>query len=185
MVCASNQNRSMEAHAMLKKHDFTVSSFGVGAHVKLPGPSQKEPNSYPFGTPYAQIYEDLVRKSPDLYTRNGLLRMLQRNMGVKTAPERFQDNRDIFDVVVTFEERVMEQVVEDLHRRPQALTRPVLVVNLDVKDSHEEAALAAPHALRLCQLLEAAEEWEDEVDSIVLQLHNETGRRAIYTICFY
>lgn len=32
-----------------------VGSFGVGAHVKLPGPSQKEPNVYKFGTPYKEV----------------------------------------------------------------------------------------------------------------------------------
>lgn len=43
--------------------------------------------------PHTQIFEDLVRKSPELYTRNGLLKMVQRNMGVKLAPERFQENK--------------------------------------------------------------------------------------------
>ena len=40
------------------------------------------------------------------------MQMLQRNMGVKRAPERWQDNRDVFDVVVTFEERIMEQLLD-------------------------------------------------------------------------
>ena len=39
-----------------------VQSFGVGGHVKLPGSSAKEPNVYPFGTPYQTIYDDLKRK---------------------------------------------------------------------------------------------------------------------------
>lgn len=169
---------------MLKKHNFNVGSFGVGAHVKLPGPSQKEPNVYKFGTPYKEIFDDLARKSPELYTRNGLLKMVQRNMEVKTAPERFQDNRDCYDVVVTFEERVMDQVIDDMNGRQQLL-RPVLVVNLDVKDSHEEAALAAPHALSLCTMIDASEEWEDNVEGIVQRLYRETGRKAIYTVCYY
>lgn len=38
--------------------------------------------------------------------------MLQRNMGVKRAPERWQDNRDVFDAVVTFDERIMEQLLD-------------------------------------------------------------------------
>ncbi|KAG2441346.1 hypothetical protein HYH02_009939 [Chlamydomonas schloesseri] len=175
----------MESHAMLKKHGMHVSSYGVGAHVKLPGPSQKEPNVYKFGTPYKVIHDDLQAKDPELYARNGLLTMLRRNMGVKTAPERFQDNRDHFDVVVTFEERVMEQVIEDMNQRPQVTLQPLLVCNLDVKDSHEEAANAAPLTLKLCQMLEQGGEWEDCVDEVVAQFQMETGRRLTYTICYY
>ncbi|EFJ47045.1 hypothetical protein VOLCADRAFT_61755 [Volvox carteri f. nagariensis] len=185
MVCASNQNRSMEAHALLKKHGMNVSSFGVGAHVKLPGPSQKEPNVYKFGTPYKTIYDDLAAKDPDLYNRNGLLEMLKRNMGVKLAPERYQENRDQFDVVITFEERVMEQVLEDMNQRPQASLQPLLVCNMDVKDNHKEAMFAALQTLKLCQMLEQGGEWEDCVDAVVAQFQQETGRRLTYTICYY
>lgn len=67
MVCSSNQNRSMEAHFLLKRQGFDVSSYGTGAHVKLPGPSLREPNVYDFGTPYKHMIEDLRRKDPDLY----------------------------------------------------------------------------------------------------------------------
>ena len=67
MVCASNQNRSMEAHALLQKRGFDVSSYGTGAHVKLPGPSIREPNIYKFGTPYRTMFEDLKRKDSELY----------------------------------------------------------------------------------------------------------------------
>lgn len=67
MVCSSNQNRSMEAHALLKRQGFDVSSYGTGAHVKLPGPSLREPNVYDFGTPYKQMFDDLRRKDPELY----------------------------------------------------------------------------------------------------------------------
>lgn len=67
MVCSSNQNRSMEAHSLLKRQSFDVSSYGTGAHVKLPGPSIREPNVYDFGTPYKQMFDDLRRKDPELY----------------------------------------------------------------------------------------------------------------------
>mmetsp|Transcript_23903 Transcript_23903/g.61373 ORF Transcript_23903/g.61373 Transcript_23903/m.61373 type:complete len:193 (-) Transcript_23903:82-660(-) len=185
MVCASNQNRSMEAHNTLKEHNFQVESYGVGQHVKLPGPTQKQPNVYNFGTPYKTIFDDLSGADPELYTRNGLLNMLQRNMGVKLAPERWQDNRLVFDVVICFEERVFDTCVDDLHKREQSLCKSVLVVNLEVKDNHEEAAKVAPQALKLCTMLEEAEDWEEEIDEVLTRFENETGRRPLYTICFY
>ena len=67
MVCASNQNRSMEAHAMLQKQGLDVCSYGTGSHVKLPGPSVREPNVYSFGTPYRVMLDDLKNKDPELY----------------------------------------------------------------------------------------------------------------------
>lgn len=189
MVCASNQNRSMEAHAMLKQHGYVVESYGVGARVKLPGPNAREPNVYSFGTPYETIYNDLMRKDPELYERNGLLRMVKRNMGVKRAPERWQESRRVHDVVVTFEQRVMEAVEESMPTRPVVEVCPCLVVNLEVKDSHEEAAVAAPQALRLAQALEqmavtANGDWAAGLEELLDRFQQETGRRPLYTVCW-
>ncbi|KAG9441486.1 hypothetical protein H6P81_017340 [Aristolochia fimbriata] len=171
MVCSSNQNRSMEAHSLLKRHGFDVSSYGTGAHVKLPGPSLREPNVYEFGTPYKHMFEDLRRRDPELYKRNGILPMLKRNSSVKLAPQRWQDNAadGCFDVVLTFEEKVFDMVLADLHNREHVLMKSVLVINLDVKDNHEEAAGGAKLALELCEELEATESWEDNIDDIESQ----------------
>lgn len=57
----------MEAHFLLKREGFDVCSYGTGTHVKLPGPSVREPNVYEFGTPYKQMFDDLRRKDPELY----------------------------------------------------------------------------------------------------------------------
>lgn len=46
------------------------------------------------------------------YTQNGILHMLDRNKRIKLKPERFQNSKDKFDLVVTCEERVYDQVVE-------------------------------------------------------------------------
>ncbi|CAA7388723.1 unnamed protein product [Spirodela intermedia] len=187
MVCSSNQNRSMEAHSLMKRQGFDVSSYGTGGHVKLPGPSLREPNVYDFGTPYKQMYDELRRKDPDLYKRNGILPMLKRNSGIKLAPQRWQDNSadGIFDVVLTFEEKVFDLVLDDLNNREHSLMRPVLIINLEVKDNHEEAAAGAKVALDLCQELEATDCWEDSIDSVVTAFERQHKRKLLYSISFY
>ncbi|GAV81631.1 Ssu72 domain-containing protein [Cephalotus follicularis] len=187
MVCSSNQNRSMEAHSLLQRQGFHVSSYGTGAHVKLPGPSIREPNVYDFGTPYKQMFDDLRRKDPELYKRNGILPMLKRNSGVKVAPQRWQDNAadGSFDVVFSFEEKVFDIVIEDLHNRDQLLMKSVLVINLEVKDNHEEAATGAKLALDLCQEIEAAESWEESIDDIIAGFEKQQRRKLLYSISFY
>lgn len=187
MVCSSNQNRSMEAHALLKREGFDVASYGTGQHVKLPGPSLREPNVYDFGTPYKHMFEDLRRKDPELYRRNGILPMLKRNLGVKTAPQRWQENAadGTFDVVLTFEEKVFDMVLEDLHNRNQVLLKPVLVINLEVKDNHEEAAIGGRLALQLCQEIEAVENWEECVDDLIINFERQNHRKLVYSITYY
>ncbi|CAI9757317.1 unnamed protein product [Fraxinus pennsylvanica] len=187
MVCSSNQNRSMEAHALLKREGFDVSSYGTGQHVKLPGPSLREPNVYDFGTPYKHMLEDLRRKDPELYRRNGILTMLKRNVAVKLAPQRWQENAadGTFDVVLTFEEKVFDMVVEDLHNRNHVLFKPVLVINLEVKDNHEEAAIGGRLALQLCQELDGIENWEDLIDDLVINFERQNNRKLLYSISYY
>lgn len=187
MVCSSNQNRSMEAHSLLKREGFAVSSYGTGAHVKLPGPSLREPNVYEFGTPYKQMYDDLRRKDPDLYKRNGILPMLKRNYNIKVAPQRWQDNAadGYFDVVLSFEEKVFDIVIEDLNNRKHSLMKSVLIINLEVKDNHEEAAIGAKLTLDLCKELEAVDCWEDLIDDIITTFEQQHNRKLLYSISFY
>jgi len=216
-VCASNQNRSMAAHsAFLEKsifqtnnnnsnpnttqrttiiHNnvtFTVKSYGTGSQVKLPGKTLAEPNTYPFGTPYIDMYNDLKKKDERFYVQNGLLPMLKRNAGIKMAPERWHEkDRPFHNIVFTFEDRVFDAVVDSIvggygtqladqstagdnssssssssnsssnsgsnlnDNISNSITRycsgPVHVLNLNVKDNHEEAQKNAKIVADLCE----------------------------------
>ncbi|XP_028854172.1 RNA polymerase II subunit A C-terminal domain phosphatase SSU72 [Denticeps clupeoides] len=185
VVCSSNQNRSMEAHNILSKRGFDVRSFGTGTHVKLPGPAPDKPNVYDFKITYEQMYSDLVRKDKELYTQNGILHMLDRNKRIKTRPERFQNCKDQFDLVITCEERVYDQVLEDLNSREQETFQPVHVINVDIQDNHEEATLGAFLICELCQCIQHTEDMENEIDELLQEFEDKSGRPFLHTVCFY
>ena len=115
--------------------------------MRLPGPSQHEPNIYEFGTPYRSILRDLKSKPASHqphYERLGLYLMLERNVKVKEKPEKWQlsDVGDV-DVAITFEERVMDTMLEDMAFRTTQTMKPLLIVNLEVPDNNKEALAAA------------------------------------------
>ena len=76
VVCHSNLNRSMEAHKLLNDHNIFVRSYGAGTRVKLPGETPMTPNVYEFGTEYEYIYNDLVKKNEERYTKTGKDRLV-------------------------------------------------------------------------------------------------------------
>lgn len=184
VICSSNQNRSMEAHAVLAKKGFNVRSFGSGNQVKLPGPAPNQPNVYDFNTPYEVMYQELLNKDKSLYTQNGILHMLDRNRRIKDHPERFQTNRDKFDVIFTAEERVYDQVVEELLTRTPTDNTPVHVINMDIQDNHEEATVGAFKFLELATLLSQCQDLDNEIDELVLEFESRTERTIFHTIGF-
>lgn len=197
-VCASNQNRSMEGHLRLAQANYPVISFGTGSLVRLPGPTVTQPNVYKFNeTSYDSIYRELEAKDPRLYRANGLLNMLGRNRVIKWGPERWQDwqvgmprvkhekdqgsvgmEAGVPDVVITCEERCWDAVVDDLLNRGSPLNRPIHVINIDIKDNHQDALIGGGAMVDLADSLnKVALEEREKVGAAAFD-SGSTGSRA-------
>ncbi|KAJ2002908.1 RNA polymerase II subunit A C-terminal domain phosphatase [Coemansia thaxteri] len=185
VICASNMNRSMEAHYQLKKHNYNIGSYGTGTAVRLPGPSPNQPNIFNFGTAYNHIYDELRKQDKALYTRNGLIMMLERNRSVKHAPQRFHDEHESYDVIFTCEERVFDSVCEELLSRAGIQSRPVHVINIEIEDNNKEAIIGARTILELARLIVASKDLERDMDGIIEDVQNRMPHQLLYTVAFY
>ncbi|KAJ2726311.1 RNA polymerase II subunit A C-terminal domain phosphatase [Coemansia sp. Benny D115] len=186
VICASNMNRSMEAHYQLKKHGYNIQSYGTGQSVRLPGPTQHEPNVYAFGTPYTTIHKDLLSQNHDAkYARIGLFSMLERNRTVKTSPQRFQLENSTYDVIFTCEERVYDAVCEELLERAGLQSRPVHVINVEIDDNNKEALIGAKTILELARMIVASRDLERDMESIIEDVQGRFPHRLYYTLTYY
>nr|XP_026694162.1 RNA polymerase II subunit A C-terminal domain phosphatase SSU72 [Ciona intestinalis] len=185
VVCSSNMNRSMEAHRCMSKRGYAVESFGSGNQVKLPGSSADRPNVYSFSTKYDDILTDLKQKDRNLYTQNGVLNMLDRNRRIKDRPQRFQDYVGQFDVIITLEERVYDQIMEDFNTRESETMEAVHVINLDIQDNHEEATIGAFVVCELSKKLEGSDDLDNDIDELLQDFEERSKRRIIHSVHFY
>jgi len=185
VVCSSNMNRSMEAHARLQKKGYNVLSFGTGDKIKLPGPSVTQPNVYEFGTSYEEIYQDLATKDKVMYKQNGILHMLDRNRIIKPGPDRLQDSEKQFDVIMTAEERVYDQVLEHFEQRGSKEDQLVHVINMDIQDNQEEATIGAFLFHELVQLFTGSLDLDNEIDELLQDFEMKCKRPILHSVLFY
>ena len=126
--------------------------------------------------------------------------MMQRNVVVKKAPQRFQDEKDLskIDICICFDDRVFDAVLEsmapccfwsvDLQFRACHGMKPLLVLNMHTQDKPAMAEGGAHYALRLnkCQ------DNEQEACDIKKRFEAETGLCLLFNlfyiwwfICFF
>lgn len=189
IVCASNQNRSMEAHAVMAKRGLDVSSYGTNSMIKIPGLKKERPNVYPFGTSYQKIAEDLKEKDFNFYTQNGLLMLLERNKRIKEGPERFQNSLNTtYDIIICCEQRCFDIVCDDLLHRANAFNSqglPVHVININIKDTHEDATMASKTIVELCQKISTCTNLPCQIEPILANLYETSAYPIQYTQLFY
>ncbi|CAI5721562.1 unnamed protein product [Peronospora destructor] len=198
MLCANNVNRSTEAHDHLHAAGLRVCSFGAGNRVRFPGPSRDDPRIYEFFTPYETMYRELKGENVELFKRNGVLAMLERDMLTKKCPQRWQDlsvkELQELDVVLCFDDRIFEIVLEDLQLRgaaggsdgpgnePTMVWRPLHLLCLDTKDTPEHAKVGGSLALELCQAIDVLNSLDDGIIDAIQDFESRKNVHLLYSL---
>ena len=110
--------------------------------------------------------------------------MLDRNRRIKQYPERFQDCYDKFDVLFTCEERVYDQVIEELAYREPTDNSPVHVINIDIQDNHEEATIGAFIISDIASMLAQSKDLDNDIDELMMQAESKCNKQILHSIAF-
>lgn len=111
--------------------------------------------------------------------------MLDRNRRIKLAPERFQTCEQLFDVIITCEERVYDQVIEFLENRTSTSNIPVHVINLDIVDNHDEAVKGSFLISDLVSMLAKTSDLDNEIDEVCYNFETENNKNILHSVMFY
>jgi RNA polymerase II subunit A C-terminal domain phosphatase SSU72 len=71
--------------------------------------------------------------------------------------------------------------------RSGAENRPVFVVNFEIKDNHQDAAMGARAMLQLVETLVAPSvtDLESQFEDIIEKFQEKTSINTLHTVCFY
>jgi RNA polymerase II subunit A C-terminal domain phosphatase SSU72 len=183
----------MEAHLLFTNAHLTVASYGTGSQVKLPGKTAMEPKVFKFGVSYEKMYESLAAEDVAYFSQNGILALCRRGASCKDNANSWQGTSSKVvvkhDVVVVFEERLFDAVIEDLQmREPTDEFKPIVVICLDTKDNPTEAAKSARNAMEMCWRIDKCENLVEEVGEIVEEFSDkmvkDTGVKVLYQTCY-
>ena len=110
--------------------------------------------------------------------------MLTRNAQIKTAPEKWQENINHFDVVITFEDRVFDAVIESMIANQTMYDRPTHIININVKDTPEEAERNAKYIAEFAKRLNESEDWENDVQREIVKFEEQYGEKLMHLVLF-
>ncbi|KAH9820312.1 RNA polymerase II subunit A, partial [Melampsora americana] len=102
------------------------------------------------------------------YTANRILAMLDRNRQIKQSPERWQECiSGLANIIITCEKGCFDSVCDDLFYRGGELNKPIHLINLEIKDNHEETLLAGKALLDLCNAIEESNDLDNQLEGIL------------------
>jgi len=110
---------------------------------------------------------------------------LERNRRLKKQPERFQESKKKFDIILTVEEKVYDQVLASFQDRQSEGDIPVHVINMDVVDNHEDATIGAFFLCDLVQNIANADDLDNDIEDILQEFEGKSQREILHTVLFY
>ena len=87
--------------------------------------------------------------------------------------------------MVIGEERCYDAVVEELINRPSICHDPVHIINVEIRDTNEDAIFGAKHILELVNRIHALASIDDELQTCVDTFVTDSNCNIRYCVAFY